>query len=106
MTRRFYKRGDRIDGMSVAGEDCWIYEHDGLTANIFMAERGAMVPLISSDSPGSGKLDAFLELLKTEFGSTLLFVSVMNPGLGRHLDALGIKWETCEQSERYILEHR
>ena len=79
--------------ISVAGEDCQIWSALGIEANVFEKKDAYYIPLISSENPGSGKLDEFLELLKKEAGDKkIVFNSVINQGLVKHLVKAGISY--------------
>ena len=84
-----------MDGLpkTTAGEDCWIWRALGIEANVFEKKDAYYIPLITSENPGSGKLDEFLELLKREAGDKkIIFNSVINQGLIKHLIRAGISY--------------
>ncbi len=93
MNKRFYKKGEQIDAMSFAGEDCWTWSALGITANVFISDDTIQIPLISSENLGSGQFDNFLEELKREAGGKkLIFNTVVNEGLKKHLKKAGIEF--------------
>ena len=93
MKKIFYKKGERMDVMSVAGEDCQTWSELGLTATVFERENDYFVPIVESDNPGSGNFDKFLELLKKEAGNKkITFNTVVNEGLKKHLIKAGISY--------------
>lgn len=99
MEVRHYKAGERIDALSTAGSDMERWSDFGITADVFRGSAVEVretlhVPMIESDAPGSGNLDAFLVAMKQHAGERqLLFRSVINHGLAAHLRRHGIPFE-------------
>lgn len=66
----------------------------GIHAQVWPGQRAdvAYVPVLVSERPGSGQLDAFLvDLAVAVAPRELVFVNVVNAGLAGHLEALGFR---------------
>lgn len=105
MTIRELRAGDLAldwDGeMEEAGEGHVEYVARGIHAQVWPGQRAdvAYVPVLVSERPGSGQLDAFLaELVVAVAPRELVFVNVVNPGLAGHLEALGFRVLTPEDA--------
>ncbi len=92
MTRTHYEAGDQIDAISCAGEAQDVYEQDDILASVFTREHAYYVPIIYSATPGSGKLDAFLDALVAWLpDKPVVFVNVINGRLSEHLSKRGFR---------------
>jgi hypothetical protein len=87
---RCFVKGERMDAITVAGTECETWSAFGIVATVFDCGERLQVPIIMNDTPGSGKLDDFLDLMKARAEKPLVFVDVLNSGLARHLAAKGI----------------
>ena len=88
-----YKKGDEINPISVAGQDLEIWSLYGINAQVFEDEKEIKIPLIDSDSPGTGMIDDFLTELKQKAkDKNVVFVNVINQGLIKHLMMNGINF--------------
>ena len=94
ITVRYIKKGEQVDPISFAGRNMELWSAFGITASVFPSGKTLHVPLIASVSPGSGHLDRFLAAMKEHAGTRrLLFRTVINAGLRRHLEAAGIAYD-------------
>ena len=91
MTKQYFKKGERIDALTFAGQDMQRWMMFGISADVFEFENEIQIPLINSEMPGSGNLDMFLDGLKEQAGSKkIVFNTVINQGLAKHLKTKGI----------------
>ena len=84
MKIKHYKKGERIDAMSVAGEDMIVCGEFGIKADLFKISGGYQIPVIESSNIGSGKCLEFLNNIKKEFGD-IWFCSIVNERFRRFL---------------------
>ena len=75
----------RINPISVAGEDYLAISHKGITADVWDCKDHYKIPLIHSRGPGSGMLDEFLDELIRLLPRPVIFTTVINGGLAKHL---------------------
>ena len=100
MNVKRYKKGDVIEyneGYSLpvrAGEDMFVFEDYGIYADVFELKDRYQIPLVASDRPGEGNFDKFLISLKGYFNDKkIVFVSIINSGIIKHLERNGIEYE-------------
>ena len=91
MTVRHIKKGERVDALSVAGEDFRQYKMWPITADIFDVGEECWCPLINSDEKGHGTLSVFLVALRKKFDKPLVFINVINGRLRKRLEKEGIE---------------
>lgn len=90
MNKRHFEEGDVVDAISTAGEAFDEYEQDGIRASVFTHPFFYVIPMLSSDAPGSGKLGAFLAALRGELTDRpIRFANVINGPLKVRLIAEG-----------------
>jgi len=80
-----FKKGERVDEITTAGEDFCQYSKYGITADIFTNSQFCICPIVKSDDPGSGKFQQFLHDLKQVVPQRLVFTNVINGGLLKYL---------------------
>lgn len=93
MNVRHIKKGQMVDMTCRAGADMAQYEWGGIVADVFDSGDHYDIPVIQSFAPGSGKLDEFLKVLREELKKPIMFRTVVNPGLARHLVKNGINFD-------------
>lgn len=90
MNKVYYKKGDIIDQISIAGEDFYALEGYGIKADIFDKDDGYHIPLINSN--GKGNFIRFILELKQELkGKPIIFETVINGKLRKVLRRYGFK---------------
>lgn len=90
MKRTFFKKGDRVDFLSIAGNDMWRYEAYGVRADVFIKGSRAIIPLVQSEHQGKGNFKKWLDEIEKEF-KEIQFNTVINPILARYLVKRGYK---------------
>lgn len=88
---RHFKKGDRVDEISTAGEPFTQIEAFGIQADFFDVGAYMQCPLIKSRKPGGGKLDEFLARASKLLPKPIAFVSIVNQRLRAHLTRLGYR---------------
>ena len=92
MRRTFFKKGERVDDMCIAGMDMWRYEAYGVWADVFIEGDTAQIPVVNSNNPGQGNFKKWLDEIEREF-KRVQFNTVINPDLSAYLIRRGYK--TC-----------
>lgn len=87
------KAGEKVDRISTAAVDFRQLSAFGITADVFNVSADyCTCPIVTADTPGTGKLRDFLELLvETVKPREVIFVAVIHAGLLRALTEVGIK---------------
>jgi len=84
-----YKKGERIDCMTIAGEDFDIATDDNIRIDCFLQKEFVQIPNLESLKQGTGKLDELLKEIELYYQKPLLFMNVVNYRLKIHLRNLG-----------------
>ena len=90
MEKKFYKKGDKIDMMSYAGEDMWRYEAYGVWGDVFIRGNKAIIPVVFSENQGQGNFKKWLDEIEKEF-KVVQFNTIINADLARYLLKRGYK---------------
>jgi hypothetical protein len=99
MNRTFYKKGQKIDALSLAGENMWIYEAYGVKGDVFIHDKNAYIPLVNSEHQGQGNFKKWLDEIEKEF-KKVQFNTVINPDLRAYLIKRGYIPETRSNNSR------
>ena len=91
MRKTFFKKGEKVDMISLAGEDMWRYENYGVWADVFIEKDKAIIPVIYSEKQGEGNFKKWLDEMEKEF-KKIEFRSVINPRLAKYLIKRGYKF--------------
>ena len=90
MQKTFYKKGEKVDAMSVAGEDMWVYSCYGVKADVFKEGNKAVIPVVISKNQGEGNFKKWLDEMEKEF-EKIEFSTIVNVDLATYLAKRGYK---------------
>lgn len=90
MKKTFYKKGQQVDAMSVAGADMWQYEKYGVCGDLFITGNKAEIPSVYSKNQRQGNFKKWLLEIEQEF-IEIQFNNLINTGLEKYLLMNGYK---------------
>ena len=90
MKRTFFQKGERIDALSIAGEDMWQYEAYEVLADVYIKGSRAEIPVVKSSNPDKGNFKKWLDEMEKEF-KKIQFNTVISPILAKYLTKRGYK---------------
>ena len=85
MNIQVIKKGTQVNPITIAGADYLEISAYGIIADVWDCKDHYEIPLINSNNHGSGMLDKFLQELKELLPRPVIFTTVINGGLAKHL---------------------
>lgn len=90
MKKVFYQKNQRVDNISVAGEDFYQYSQDGVIGDLFITGNKVEIPDVRSKYQGQGNFKRWLTEIENEF-EVVKFNTVINENLQNYLLKRGYK---------------
>jgi len=93
MKKKIFKKGERVNPFTVAGEDFFQLSKYGITCDVFDCGDHYKIPIFESElGGGSGKFANFLKELKDYLDKPIIVESVINFRIIPYLEEIGIKY--------------